>query len=59
MDIVRTQREVDEQITECIDRLDYGASRFPGLTYEDGVLAFYDWLIGDVEESPMERQKEY
>ena len=33
-------------------------TRYPGLTYEQGVLATLRWMIGDIEDGPMEARSE-
>lgn len=37
------------ELSVCVKR-----STYPGLSYEDGVLAMYRWLIGDHPDKPME-----
>lgn len=49
--IVRTQDEIDELLNRASDARDQG-SKFPGMSIEDGILDFYDWLIGSTDENP-------
>lgn len=50
----RTESEIREQIHKALDNMDEGSSIFPGLTYEDGVQASLDWVLGEQDEEPME-----
>lgn len=43
--IIRNQKEIDTVINRCADN--DGVSEYPGMTYEQGVLAMYRWLTED------------
>lgn len=45
--------EIEEVIHHCTSNISSGDSLFPGLTYEDGVVAALLWIKGD-SENPME-----
>ena len=47
-----TQDEVDEVLNQCMDQADEGGSRFPGMTYEQGVEAAIRWMQG-TDENPL------
>lgn len=49
----RTKAEIDEVVMQAVDSIETGESRFPGLTYEEGVDAALRWVTGDTEEEPM------
>lgn len=51
--IVRTDDEVDTVIEECYNSEAEG-SKFPGMSYEQGVKAGIEWLVGDSDQNPME-----
>ena len=34
-------------IDECNDYIDDGGSKFPGMSYEEGVVAALEWALGD------------
>lgn len=52
--IVRSEKEIYAMIHEILARSKSGqGSKFRGQTYEDGIITMYDWLIGEVETSPM------
>lgn len=49
----KTEREVDDLIDRVSAQQDKG-SKFPGMSYEAGIRAMYDWLNGDMTEDPMD-----
>ena len=51
--ITRTQTEIDKQLNLVMEGIDEG-SKYPGMSYEDGILAMYDWLTGQSDDAPME-----
>jgi hypothetical protein len=54
MDIVRTEQEVDELLNQCAEYTEQGETKYPGLTYEQGVTAALEWVCGYTDEVPME-----
>ena len=48
----------DQEINDVVNRASgggvYGRSRWPSMTYEDGVRAAIDWIVGDSDDNPME-----
>jgi hypothetical protein len=54
INVVRTSDEVDEVLNAVAVKIDQGRSRFPRMTYEEGVRAAIDWLKGDIDDSPIE-----
>lgn len=46
MDIIRTDKEIDELMNRCIESENTGASEYPGMTYEQGIKAAIEWLEG-------------
>lgn len=51
--IVRTEKEIEAQIQKAEDASNDG-SMYPGMSYEEGMLAMYQWLTGEVEDKPLE-----
>lgn len=52
---MRSQTEIDEQIGRCVDAMESpSGSKYPGMSYEEGVLAAIDWLTGETDDPPME-----
>jgi len=49
----RTQDEVDELMNLVSDVIDDEGTRFSGMTYEQGVQATIDWLLGNTDVNPM------
>lgn len=47
-----TEDQINEQIDEASDGIDSG-SRWPGMSYEQGVKAALDWVLGNEELAPM------
>lgn len=55
MDIDRTRDEIDAQIDATGDAgIGMGASKWPGMTYEQGVSAALRWVTGDDDTAPMD-----
>jgi hypothetical protein len=50
--IVRDDDEIDQQLNAAMES--DGGSKFPGMTYEQGVAAGIDWLTGNTDDKPME-----
>lgn len=50
----RTPDEIDEAKNAAWDSKNDNVSKYPGMSYEDGVIAALDWITGDVDEHPME-----
>jgi len=51
--IVRTQDEIDKQLNLAVEGIDEG-SKYPGMSYEEGIQNMYDWLIGQIDDAPMD-----
>lgn len=51
---VRNDDEVDEVLNAAGAQIEQGATKYSGLTYEDGVDAGIRWLTGHDDASPME-----
>jgi hypothetical protein len=58
MDFARTEEEVEEQRGRVLDQMDAAGgrshSKWPGMTFEQGVLATIEWLLGDRDDPPIE-----
>jgi hypothetical protein len=53
MEIKRTEEEIDRLESWAAEGQDSG-THFSGMSYEDGIRATLDWLLGRREESPAE-----
>lgn len=51
---MRDTGEINDVIADASDAEINGESKFPGMTYEEGVLATIRWMTGESDESPME-----
>lgn len=51
-----TDDEIEDQIGEADASLETGGSRWPGMTYEQGVSAALRWATGEEEIPPMEEE---
>jgi len=49
---MRTQEEINAILDNCLDHIDAGTSRFPSMTYEEGVQAAIDWVTGQTDDNP-------
>jgi hypothetical protein len=52
--INRTTAEIDRVRNWAVEAEAEGVRHFPGMSYEDGVAAAIDWLVGDRDEAPDE-----
>ena len=50
--IKRTDEEIDAIISACMEKEDEGGSRYPGMTYEQGLKEALMWIVGDLEGDP-------
>lgn len=51
--VIRTSEEVDSIINQAADQINRGRSKFPGMSYEEGVRAALEWITGDIDDDPM------
>jgi hypothetical protein len=49
-----TKPEMDEQLNQAYESKDAQGSKWPGMSYEDGVIATLNWVTGETSEPPME-----
>lgn len=55
MDVAkRSQSQIDEVVNDAYENIDAGGSRWPGMSYEQGVAAALEWVTGASEEPPFE-----
>lgn len=41
------QSEIDDVLNQCAEAADNGVSKYPGMSYEQGIEAAICWLQGD------------
>lgn len=54
-EIVRTPMEVITCVNTALDFKQEGKLLFTDFSYEEGILAFYKWLVDNEAPDPMER----
>lgn len=42
----------EAQLAEVREQIDKGGSRFPGMSFEEGIAAALQWALGDTDEIP-------
>jgi len=52
--ITRKTEVIDELLNMCAEQENEGGSKFPGMTYEQGVKAAIDWLTEENSIHPLE-----
>jgi hypothetical protein len=53
-EIVRSDEEIDELSNQCADQENTGGSKYPGMTYEQGISAAIDWLTQKEWDHPLD-----
>lgn len=48
--IIRTQGEIESLYDETQKIMDSEGSKFPGMSYEEGIIATLNWLSGEEED---------
>jgi hypothetical protein len=57
--VMRDEDEIRDQMNEAADHASSGKrSKWPGMSYEDGVLAALSWALGDEETPPMTEEQD-
>lgn len=51
--IKRSDAEIDRVLNKAADGIEEG-SIYPGMSYEQGIQAFADWLFGDTDDEPFD-----
>ena len=54
---VRSSAEVDDVLNQCVDAEATGASRYPGMIYEEGVRAGIEWVLGQSDDPPFDPEE--
>lgn len=53
MNIVRSEQEIWDLLNQCTEAEETGTSNYPGMTYEQGIKAAIEWIIGNVKVHPI------
>lgn len=51
--IVVDEEDIEELLNKCIESSDSGKSKFPGMSYEEGIQAAIGWMTGDRDGHPL------
>ena len=54
MKVVRTEEEINRLLNECVEAEEMGTTKFPGMTYEQGLKDAIEWLCGDSSCYPLD-----
>ncbi|QGJ89476.1 hypothetical protein PBI_SMARTIES_73 [Microbacterium phage Smarties] len=49
-----SQSDVDDVINDAHEQIDNGGSRWPGMSYEQGLVAGLQWVTGETDDHPYE-----
>jgi len=49
-----TSEEIEEQLNLAYEQINEGQSKYPSMTFEEGVRDALSWMQGDAEVPPME-----
>ena len=49
----KTEDDLYEQIDLANDCINSGESKYPGMSYEEGVKSAIEWILGLIPEAPM------
>lgn len=53
MNIVRSEQEIWDLLNQCAEAEETGSSTYPGMIYEQGIKAAIEWLVGDINDHPI------
>lgn len=53
MFIARNAEDLNGQINIAYESIDGVGSKWPGMSYEQGVVAALDWVLGNTDIAPM------
>jgi predicted secreted Zn-dependent protease len=52
-EINQRDEDIDTQLNRASDQFDKGGSRYPGMSYEQGVRDAIDWINGQSDDPPL------
>ena len=53
---MKTEKEIEELYEKARDSVENFTTKFPGMTYEEGIRAAINWILEIREECPMEEK---
>lgn len=54
MEILRSEQEIYQLLDQCSEAEAMSTSKFPGMSYEQGVKEAIEWLTGDSDCYPLD-----
>lgn len=54
MNVVRSHKEINDLFDECMGSIKNSNSKYPGMSYEEGIKNAILWLCGDTDDNPMD-----
>ena len=54
MTTFRMQKDIDAQLNKTVEAVDTGETKWPGMSYEQGVENALRWVTGESDDPPME-----
>ena len=54
MTTFRDRKEIDQQLNMTMESVDEGSTKWPAMTYEQGVENALRWVTGENDDPPME-----
>lgn len=52
MHIKPSEAEINEVLNQVGEKIDEGGSRFPGMSFEQGVQDGIRWVLGETDDNP-------
>ena len=49
-----TEKEINDVLNQCVEAEETGESRWPGMSYEQGVKAGIEWVLGQTIGNPLD-----
>lgn len=53
-EIQRIDADIDDLLNKCMESEESGSSKYPGMTFEQGIREAIDWITGQTNEPPIE-----
>ena len=53
MNIIRSEQEIWDLLSQCAEVEETGSSNYPSMSYEQGIKAAIEWIIGDIKDHPI------
>jgi len=50
----KSSDQIDDLLNRCVDAKEEGVSKYPGMTYEEGVEAGILWVTGQTNDDPLD-----